>query len=155
VNNLKSFADGGGRIVFIGENTSYYTGIQPEQALLPQLGSEMSITNGLVNCSNFDIDASHILPHPTTVGVTTLYVPCASGMTLGPNDYAIALGQVSVSTSFFPVIASVKVDTRQVSFSESRGAASRTTLRRPPAVILPTPAVRDTTGYGPRGKPNR
>ena len=155
VNNLKSFADGGGRIVFIGENTSYYTGIQPEQALLPQLGSEMSITNGLVNCSNFDIDASHILPHPTTVGVTTLYVPCASGMTLGPNDYAIALGQVSVSTSFFPVIASVKVDTRQVSFSESRGAASRTTLRRPPTVILPTPAVRDTTGYGPRGKPNR
>ncbi len=151
VNNLKSFAAGGGRIVFIGENSSYYDGPQIEVNLLSQLGSNASISNGLVNCTTFAVGAGQIRPHQTTVGVSSLNVPCAAGLTLGPNDYAIVLGQVGSSSGFLPIIASVKVDVTPI--LESGGSGSRASRRRSPA-IAPTPrTARDTTGFGPRARP--
>jgi hypothetical protein len=130
VNNLKSFAAGGGRIVFIGENGGYYVGTAVQGTLLSDLGSHVSTSNPLVNCANFDVDAAHIRPHPTTVGVSSLYVPCASGLALGPNDYAIVLGQVGDSSGFLPVIASVKIDVTPISLSDDSRA--RRTVRRTP-----------------------
>jgi hypothetical protein len=151
VNNLKNFAAGGGRIVFIGENSGYYVGTQVERSLFFQLGSQVSDSNGLVNCANFDVDAAHIFPHQTTVGVSSLYVPCASALALGPNDYAIARGQVGSSSGFLPIIASVKIDVTPI--SQSGGSRARTSVRPAPIVAPTPPIVRDTTGFGPRGKP--
>jgi hypothetical protein len=151
VNNLKSFAGAGGRVVFVGENGSYYVGTAVEANLLSQLGSHVSTSNPLVNCDDFDVDAAHIRPHPTTVGVSSLYVPCASGLALGPNDYAIVLGQVGDSSGFLPVIASVKIDVTPISLSDDSRA--RRTVRRTSTVAPLLPMVRDTTGFGPRGRP--
>jgi len=151
INSLKSFAAGGGRIVFIGENSGYYVGTQTEHTLLSELGSQVSDSNGLVNCSNFTVDAAHIRPHQTTVGVSSMYVPCASGLALGPNDYAIALGQVGASAAFLPIVASVKIDVTPI--SQSGGSRARTSARRTPTMAPTRPTVRDTTGFGPRGRP--
>jgi len=80
-----------------------------------------------------------------------MYVPCASGLALGPNDYAIALGQVGSSAAFLPIVASVKIDVTPI--SQSGGSGGRASRRRVPNVA-PTPRViRDTTGFGPRGRP--
>jgi uncharacterized protein YjdB len=152
VNNLKSFAAGGGRIVFIGEQSGYYLGTAVENALFPQLGSEMSISNGQVACSNSAIDAAHIRSHSTTTGVSSLTLPCSAGMSLGPNDYAIALGQVGLSSAFLPVIAVVKVDITQVDLSDIDVARRRMILRRAPSV-MPTPTVNGAILSDPRGKP--
>ena len=151
VNNLKSFAAGGGRIVFFGENGSYYEGTAVEHDLLSQLGSHVSTSNPLVNCAEFDVDAAHIRPHQTTAGVSSLYVPCAAGLALGPNGYAIVLGEVGSSSAFLPIIASVKIDVTPISLSGPSRA--KTTVRRTPTAALPLPTFHDSTGFGPRGKP--
>ena len=152
VNNLKSFAAGGGRIVFIGEQTGYYVGAAVEEALFPQLGSEMSIVNGLVACSNSAVDAAHIRPHSTTVGVSSLTLPCSAGLTFGPNDYPIALGQVDLTSAFLPVIAVVKVDITQVILSEIDVAGRRTIRRRAPSVLAHPPTIDGAMLSDPRGK---
>ena len=152
VNGLKSFAAGGGRIVYIGENLGYYVGgAQVENALLSDLGSGMSISGALVNCSNFTVDAAHIRAHQTTTGVTSLDVPCASGLSLGPNDYAIVLGQVGETSTFVPVIAALKVDVTPI-VSEGGIDSERSRKSSRPLAATSTSTGRDTTGLGPDSK---
>jgi hypothetical protein len=105
-----------------------------------------------VTCSNAIIVAAHIRPHSTTTGVSSFEMPCSSGMSVGPNDYAIALGQVDLTSTFLPVIGVVKVDITPIEISEV-GSVRRSVVRnRAPATLPQTPTL-GATKLDPRGRP--
>jgi hypothetical protein len=103
VNALKQFASEGGRIVVVGENIWYYgeEGIAVENALLANLGSQL-VNHG--DCFfGFGITESD---HQLVSGVAQVELPCASTMTPGPNDFAVARDPNSGNV----VIAVTKID---------------------------------------------
>lgn len=152
LNTLKLFAAQGGRIVFIGENGGYYgTGIPIENALLLDLGGQLTNEAALASCSfGWNIGAANLRPHQVTTGVTSLYVPCASPIDPGVNDYPIAFNQRDSDGALVPVIAVAKIDLTPIVGSPA--PFTSLFIRKPAAART---GVVDRTGLGPRVKPQR
>ncbi|CAM4185316.1 hypothetical protein [Gillisia limnaea] len=89
INTLKAFAAQGGRIVFIGEHQSYYTGIEVENQFLVDMGAVLTNTGGSIDCSYNIIPSSSNREHPIMEGIEELTIACASVIELGPNDAAL------------------------------------------------------------------
>jgi uncharacterized protein YjdB len=154
VNNLKAFAQGGGRIVFIGENPAYYiTGVSSENNLFADLGLDMANAFTSASCSGFNVPAANIRTHQTTTGVTSLFIPCGAAISIGPNEYTIAVAPDGAS-NLVPIIAAGKIDVTPLSQGESIGRPRSGNKVPRRTVIQPhAPSVVDRTGYGPGVKP--
>lgn len=91
INNLKKFADQGGRIVFIGEFDDYYEeiGFQVQNHFLENMGSDMRNIGGNYACFGIDrsIPVTSLRPHPITRDMTGVSLACASVVETGENDY--------------------------------------------------------------------
>jgi uncharacterized protein YjdB len=135
INNLKSFASEGGRIIFIGEYGQVYgNGIDVENAFLSDMGAQMTNTGGAFDCAGQDgfsgypmLPSSRISTHQVTTGMTDLTLACASAVTLGPNDYA--LFRSFDGTKVLGGVA--KIDVTPLSIN-------RIPLRRPSLNVSPT-----------------
>ncbi len=85
VNALKQFAGEGGRLVVIGENGGFYgSGIEIENKLLADLGSELE-NQGDCAWGPGVLESDHQL----VSGMSTITIACASTMTPGPNDFVV------------------------------------------------------------------
>ena len=138
INILKQFAAEGGRIIFSGEHGGYYGSyVGPvENAFFAKMGGQLTNTNAIVACSgSWVIPQSSIRPHQVTAGLTGVAIPCASGINLGPNDYALfydALGTTVVG-------AVAKIDLTPIPIAQQPAEASASRSVRPvPAGLLPT-----------------
>lgn len=89
VNTLKQFAADGGRIVFIGEHSSYYQHIPVQNQLLISLGAVLRNTGGAVDCGYNVLPATSMREHQITVGVTDVTMACASVIEPGAEDFAL------------------------------------------------------------------
>jgi hypothetical protein len=92
VNTFKQFAAEGGRLVFVGENSLYYSAddIAMENKLMTDLGAQLTNTGAMIECgSNPVLPEASIRAHQITTDVTSLGIACASSMTLGPQDFAL------------------------------------------------------------------
>ncbi len=92
INGLKTFASQGGRILFIGENGSYYGyGLSIEDAFLASMGALMTNTGSCDVQGEFTVTS---VPHQLTAGIAAsgpggFMMDCVSRMNLGPNDFAL------------------------------------------------------------------
>lgn len=91
INELKKFAEEGGRIVFIGEHERFYgnTGITVENEFLINMGAVMRNVGNAVDCGGVTLPQASIRPHPITRDVQSLSIGCASVIELGPNDFPL------------------------------------------------------------------
>lgn len=95
INALKSFANEGGRIVFIGEWDGFYgaTGLAVENQFLINMGAVMRNIGQAVDCGYNTLPAASLRPHPITRDMTNLTIACASVIQLGPNDFPLFYDQ--------------------------------------------------------------
>jgi hypothetical protein len=90
INAFKSFADEGGRVVFVGEWDGYYgAGIGIENDFLLNLGAVMTNIGQAVDCGYNDLPASSLRPHQITTGMNGVRIACASVIVPGPSDYPL------------------------------------------------------------------
>jgi hypothetical protein len=138
-NTLKVFASQGGRIIFSGEHGGYYGSyIGPvEDALLAKLGGHLTNTASVVNCGGWLVGASNLRPHQVTTGLTDLAIPCASGINLGPDDYALIYD--TFGTTIVGAVA--KIDVTLIPLSA-----------RPPVGVARTKAAKKAAAAAPATK---
>lgn len=111
INALKEFAAEGGRIVFIGEHDTYYSGIALENQFLLDMGAVLHNTGGALDCGYTTIPSSSNREHPIMEGIDELTIACASVIEPGPDDFALFYDTTNTS-----VLAGVaKIDTNPVS----------------------------------------
>lgn len=138
INILKQFAAEGGRIVYSGEHGGYYGSyVGPvENAFFAQMGAQLTNTSAMVNCSGFVVPQSSIRPHQVTAGLTGLAIPCASGINLGPNDYALVYDQAG--TTIVGAVAKIDLtplpESTPVRVPSSRAAATKSATGGPVSV---------------------
>jgi hypothetical protein len=91
INEMKSFAEEGGRIIFIGEWDGFYTnvGLAVENQFLINMGAFMRNVGNAVDCGYNILPATSLRPHPIMRDITNLTIACASVIELGPNDFAL------------------------------------------------------------------
>ncbi|MCS4434344.1 Ig-like domain-containing protein [Aquiflexum gelatinilyticum] len=91
INEMKIFAEEGGRIIFIGEWDGFYTnvGLSVENQFLINMGAFMRNVGNAVDCGNNLLPQSSLRPHPITRDMTNVTIACASVIELGPNDFAL------------------------------------------------------------------
>jgi hypothetical protein len=90
INAFKSFADEGGRVVFVGEWDGYYgAGIGIENSFLLNLGAVMTNIGQAVDCGFHDLPASSLRDHQVTTGMNGVRIACASVIVPGPGDYPL------------------------------------------------------------------
>lgn len=93
INALKAFAQEGGRIVFIGEHGSYYSGFHVENRFFSDMGSQMTVQGAFLDCGFNTLPADRILPGQVTEGMTQYRMACSSRLYPGPNDVALILSR--------------------------------------------------------------
>jgi hypothetical protein len=76
---------------------------------MTQLGGHLSNTSSAVNCGGgaYLVGGANIRPHEVTTGLTDLSVPCASGINLGPDDYALVYDDIG--TTIIAAVAKIDV----------------------------------------------
>ena len=91
INEMKAFAEEGGRIIFIGEWDGFYTnvGLAVENQFLINMGAFMRNVGNAVDCGYNVLPVSSLRPHPITRDLTDITIACASVIELGPNDFAL------------------------------------------------------------------
>jgi hypothetical protein len=97
INEMKDFANEGGRIVFIGEWDGFYTqvGLNVENQFLVNMGAVMRNLGNRFNCLSFAgqpypiLQSTSLRSHPITRDLTNLTIACASKIELGPGDFAL------------------------------------------------------------------
>jgi hypothetical protein len=90
INGLKAFAAQGGRIVFVGENSSYYSGIPTQTQFLLDMGAQMTNTGAQIDCGYVTLPDSVIVStSPIMAGIGQLTIACASIIDPGPNDFVL------------------------------------------------------------------
>ncbi|MBD8488852.1 Ig-like domain-containing protein [Echinicola sp. CAU 1574] len=91
INEMKDFAEEGGRIIFIGEWDGFYTnvGLNVENQFLINMGAFMRNVGNAVNCGYNLLPQESLREHPITRDMTGITIACASVIELGPNDYAL------------------------------------------------------------------
>lgn len=91
INNLKQFAEQGGRIVFIGEFDGFYEaiGFRVQNHFLENMGSDMRNIGGNLACFGIErsIPENSLRAHPITRNMTGVTFACASIVETGENDY--------------------------------------------------------------------
>lgn len=106
INNLKLFAEQGGRIVFIGEFNGFYEeiGFRTQNHFLENMGSDMRNIGGNLACFGIErlIPLSSLRPHPITRDMTGVTFACASIVETGVNDYPFVYDR-----TFNQILASV------------------------------------------------
>lgn len=154
LNSLKLFASQGGRIIFVGEHGSFYSGFALENSFLQIMGSPMRVVPSFVDCGYVDLPASSIKPHPITAGVTSLTMGCSSVLELGEGDLPLYVDDGLGSDSYdgIPcnatcVLAAVtKIDTTPI--VEGQVATGQRAMRtRTPTGVPPIPNPKSSTGY--------
>ncbi len=93
INALKTFAQEGGRIVFIGEHGSYYSGFHVENRFFSDMGSQMTVQGAFLDCGFNTLPADRILPGQVTEGMTQYRMACSSRLYPGPDDVALILSR--------------------------------------------------------------
>ena len=114
VNVLKKFAEEGGRIVFVSENSAAFPaacGIVQDR-LAADLGINMTHVNAQIECGQHRaIPGSSLRPHQITEGVTELMIACSSEIDVGFGAYPLFFDRLGTR-----VLAAVgKVDTSPIS----------------------------------------
>lgn len=91
INEMKSFAEEGGRIIFIGEWDGFYTsvGLAVENQFLINMGAFMRNVGNAVDCGYNILPGTSLRPHPIMRDMTNVTIACASVIELGPNDFAL------------------------------------------------------------------
>jgi hypothetical protein len=90
INNMKQFSSEGGRIVFVGEHSTFYgSGIPIENQFLIDMGAVMRNIGNFVDCGYNVQPTASLRAHQITTGMTQVTMACASVITLGPNDFAL------------------------------------------------------------------
>jgi hypothetical protein len=97
INEMKIFAEEGGRIIFIGEWDGFYTatGLAVENQFLINMGAFMRNIGEAVDCGNTILPATSLRPHPITRDMTNVTIACASVIELGPDDFALYYNQLN------------------------------------------------------------
>ncbi|WP_051931112.1 thrombospondin type 3 repeat-containing protein [Gillisia sp. Hel_I_29] len=111
INAFKAFAAEGGRIIFVGEHSSFYFFIDVQNQFLLNMGAVLTNTGGLVDCGYTVIPQSSNRVHPIMAGITDLTIACASVIEIGVDDFALFY-----DTTNTKVLAGVaKIDTTPIS----------------------------------------
>lgn len=163
LNALKQFAAEGGRIIFVGEHGSFYSGFVLENAFLRDMGSNMRVHGAFVDCGYVNLPASSMRPHPITDGVGRITIACSSVLTLAEGDAALYVDDGVGADEYFNGTANIRcnqscvlgavtrVDTTPivrgrplVNILEVQARKERRVVDRP-RVMVPNP--RSSTGY--------
>ncbi|MFD1096275.1 hypothetical protein [Salegentibacter chungangensis] len=111
INELKSFAAEGGRIIFIGEHEQFYFYINVENEFLLSMGAVLTNTGGYIDCGYTTLPSASNREHPIMDGINQLTIACASVIEPGPDDFPLFY-----DTTNTKVLAGVaKIDTNPVS----------------------------------------
>ena len=141
INELKVFAEEGGRIVFFGEWDGFYTnvGLAVENQFLINMGAFMRNVGNGVDCGfTFVLPTSSLRAHPIMRDITNLSIACASVIQLGPNDFALFY-----DTSNARVLEGVaQIDTSPITELKSSRIVDLSNLR-----TLPDLDPTKSTGY--------
>jgi hypothetical protein len=141
INALKAFAAEGGRIIFVGEHSGFYSGITVQNDFLKKMGAVMTNAGGAHDCGYNVLPASRLRPHQVMDGLTDLTMACASEVILGPNDYALFY-----SLDGTRVLGAVaKVDVTPLSQAMANTMAAEVRARATPATLT-TPRSTDPAG---------
>jgi hypothetical protein len=95
INAFKKFASEGGRILFVGEHSGFYSGIPVENQLLLDMGAAFTNIGAQIDCLLSGTDPYPIIPaaslrsHQVMTGVTQVTLACSSQAVPGPNDFAL------------------------------------------------------------------
>lgn len=91
INEMKDFANEGGRIIFIGEWDGFYgsTGLAVENQFLINMGAVMRNLGQAIDCNYNVLPFASLRSHPITRDLTDLTIACASVIQLGPDDFAL------------------------------------------------------------------
>jgi List-Bact-rpt repeat protein len=91
INNLKTFAAEGGRIVFLGEHLGFYgqSGIDLENQFMKDMGAVMTNKGNTLDCGYNTLPQSSLREHQITQGMTEVRMACSSEIILGPEDFAL------------------------------------------------------------------
>ena len=90
VNAFKQFAEEGGRVVFVGEHSGYYSdGIPIENQFLLDMGAVMTNIGQAVDCGYNVLPSASLRPHQITEGMTDVTIACSSVIVPGEQDYPL------------------------------------------------------------------
>jgi len=143
INALKAFAQEGGRIVFIGEHGSYYSGFHVENRFFSDMGSQMTVQGAFLDCGFNTLPADRILPGQVTEGMTQYRMACSSRLYPGPTDGPLIL---SVELPDAVIVAQGSIDfTPLPPPAETTAPVLTPSLTMPPTRVQ---AVVDPDGSG-------
>lgn len=139
LNSLKQFASEGGRIIFAGEHSGFYgTWIASvENPFFQAMGAQLTNLQVAVNCGPYLVGQAQLRAHQITTGLTDLAVPCAAGIQLGPNDFAIVYD--NTGTTIIGAVA--KVDLTPISIHTTNTHAPRPARQAVPVPPIAKPNV--------------
>jgi hypothetical protein len=95
INAFKRFAAEGGRIIFVGEHSQFYSGVPVENQLLLDMGAEFTNIGATIDCLQAVTDPYPVIPsasiraHQVTAGLNQVTLACSSQAVPGPNDFAL------------------------------------------------------------------
>lgn len=138
INELKSFAAEGGRIVFIGEHDQYYNYISVENQFLLNMGAVLHNTGGALDCGRTVIPSSSNSDHPIMSGIDEITMACASVIEPGPNDFVLWYD----TSGSFALAGVARIDTTPITDFRAANASKKAAG---PSEQLSDP--RSTTGF--------
>jgi hypothetical protein len=151
INILKLFAGEGGRIVFVGEHSGFYGGIEAENAFFASMGAQMTNVGGMVDCSTNVEPFESLRPHQVTTGLKQLTIACASEVIPGPNDYVFLYDKSNTKA----LAAVAKIDLTPVPETVVNNSRVRTTAPALRADRRTGPSVGKIDPRDPAGRPVR
>jgi hypothetical protein len=95
INAFKKFAGEGGRILFVGEHSGFYSGVPVENQFLLDMGAAFTNIGATIDCLVNATDPYPIIPaasirnHQVMTGVNQVTLACSSQAVPGPNDFAL------------------------------------------------------------------
>ncbi len=144
INALKLFAAEGGRIIFVGEHSSFYPQIAIENQFLADMGAQMTNVGAQIACGRVIQAAAQVRAHQITTGMTGYSMGCASEVVAGPNDFLLLFAFDGAVERAIAGVA--KIDTTPL-----RAPTLAPSLARVVAPARNVP-VRDGTGAPPGGR---
>jgi len=109
VNTLKTFANTGGRIVFIGEHAGFYgTSIPLQNDFLTKMGAVMRNIGQVLDPGYTVLPSSRLSAHQITANMTQVTIAASSVITLGPNDFPLYYS-LAQSTAALAGVAKINV----------------------------------------------
>ena len=143
---LLEFTDEGGRIIFVGEHGSFYSGFHVENQFLADMQTSLTVQGDFIDCGYVTLPESSLRPHQVTDGMTDITIACASRLFPTSTDTPLVFGTCGETCAIIVATrprSAVQSDTaapsRNVDVSSRVGAGSSTTpLPAPPNPSSPT-----------------